>query len=335
MLFRRKSHLIAECRVANQFSDTFDRVAFPEIQNLFSVCPLLIDLITFYFKTLTFPFCSMWEAVNTLVESTLVPKWQFGPFACLGAILAWARASGLSFWLRCNSQSATSNNYLLHSGQRSSSTTLPTPIRLGLQMVPMDLGLISLVLPWLAQNNLVMLCLQYLQVEGNPQPIDGDLQLLHLLPLQLMLIYLADHSGLHLLVVEIGEVGQNLAGEHRKHQVYLPPTSQHHHSTDPVPQNCCLNGILVAVSSHLPHCISTKLSLCHMWLQAFQGRHSFWTECTPVFGWHMCELLVNIVYEIMALAVRSLNFWNICFICRIFACCAGSMLTILFGQNKQ
>ena len=72
--FRRKSHLIAECRVANQFSDTFDRVAFPEIQYLFSVCPLLIELITFYFETLTFPFCSMREAVNTLIESTLVPK---------------------------------------------------------------------------------------------------------------------------------------------------------------------------------------------------------------------------------------------------------------------
>ena len=91
-----------------------------------------------------------------------------------------------------------------------------------------------------------MLCPQYLQVEGNPQPIDGDLQLLHLIPPQLVLVYLADHSGLCLLVVEIGEVGQNLAGEHRKHQVYLPPTSQHRHSTDPVLQNCCLNGILVA-----------------------------------------------------------------------------------------
>jgi len=93
-----------------------------------------------------------------------------------------------------------------------------------------------------------MLYLQYLQVEGNPQPINRDLQLLHLPPPQLVLIYLADHSGLHLLVVEeIGKVGQHLAGEHQKHQVYLPPTSQHHHHlTDPVLQNCCLNGILVA-----------------------------------------------------------------------------------------
>src|SRR5882724_8448267 len=97
-----------------------------------------------------------------------------------------------------HSQLATSSICLSHSGQHSSSTTLPTPIHPDPQTAPMGLGLISLSLLSLAQNNLMLLDLQYLQVGGNPQPIDKDLQLPHLPPPQLMLIYLANHSGLHL-----------------------------------------------------------------------------------------------------------------------------------------
>ena len=111
-------------------------------------------------------------------------------------------------------------------------------------MVPMDLGPVSLALLEFPQNSSEQLGLQYLQVEGNPQPIDGDPQLPHPLLPQLMLVYLACHAGqYHLLVVVvvIDEVGQSLVGEGQKHQVCQHQTSQR--LADPALQIHCPNGL--------------------------------------------------------------------------------------------
>ena len=139
---------------------------------------------------LLLPLHSTWEAIYPFVECVLVLEWWLGPVLCLSIVFSfWFCLYFLMDWT-FNSQLGASKTYLSYSGQHLLSTTPPTPIPLGLQMVPIDLGLVSSALLWFFQNSSEQSVLPCQQIKDNPQPINGCLQLPHLPPLLLVLLYL-------------------------------------------------------------------------------------------------------------------------------------------------